>query len=93
LIIYAFAADIKDADISSPAATVAGNIVRGARYRPSGLKAYLKKKGMGSFTATYQTDNPFGREFSFFDGLSEKASGQSFWNSSLKRIRPLVKIK
>jgi hypothetical protein len=46
---YAFAADIKDAGIASPTATVAGNVVRGAilAYR---TQTYIKEKGMGSFT-------------------------------------------
>jgi hypothetical protein len=46
---YAFAADIKDAGITSSTATVAGDIVRGAisAYR---TQSYLKTKGMGSFT-------------------------------------------
>jgi len=46
---YAIAADIKDAGIASPTATVAGNLVRGAlsAYR---TQSYLKAKGMGSFT-------------------------------------------
>jgi hypothetical protein len=46
---YAFAADIKDAGIASPTATVAGNVVRGAisAYR---TQSYIKTKGMGSFT-------------------------------------------
>jgi hypothetical protein len=46
---YAIAADIKDAGIASPTATVSGNIVRGAlsAYR---TQSYLKTKGMGAFT-------------------------------------------
>lgn len=46
---YAFAADIKDAGVVSPATTVAGNIVRGA-ISACRTQSYLKKKGMGSFT-------------------------------------------
>jgi len=46
---FAIAADIKDAGIASPTATVAGNLVRGAisAYR---TQSYLQSKGMGSFT-------------------------------------------
>jgi hypothetical protein len=46
---YSFAADIKDAVIASPIATVAGNIVRGA-ISACRTQSYLKTKGMGSFT-------------------------------------------
>ena len=46
---YAFAANLKDAGISSPVSTVAANIVRGA-ISACRTQSYLKKKGMGSFT-------------------------------------------
>ena len=65
---YAFAADIKDAGIASPAATVAGNIVRGAisAFR---TQSYLKKKGMGSFTPPTKLTLLSG--MNFFDEVGE----------------------
>ncbi len=65
---YAIAADIKDAGIASPTATVAGNIVRGAisAYR---TQSYLKAKGMGSFTPLSKLTLLAG--MSFFDDAGE----------------------
>jgi len=46
---YAFASDLKDAGIDSPAALVAGNVVKGSidAYR---AQTYLKSKGMANVT-------------------------------------------
>ena len=84
---YAFAADIKDAGVSSPTATVAGNIVRGAisAFR---TQSYLKKKGMGSFTPPTKLTILSGMHF--FDVVGEGIRGvisefQSESDSSLSK--------
>jgi hypothetical protein len=65
---YAFAADIKDAGVASPAATVASNIVRGA-ISACRTQSYLKKKGMGSFTPPTKLTILSG--MNFFDEVGE----------------------
>ena len=89
---YAFAADIKDAGVSSPTATVAGNIVRGAisAFR---TQSYLKKKGMGSYTPPTKLTILSG--MNFFDVVGEGVRGvisefQAETDSSLSKNKRIM---
>jgi len=74
---YAIAADIKDAGIASPTATVSGNIVRGAvsAYR---TQVYLETKGMGTFTPLTKLTLLAGMNFFVDAGEGIKAAISEF---------------